>query len=182
MVRVIVAAFILAFGVNTTPNHVSEEEHDMIIEVLNTRLFDKYEAWINACFYTRYSCIGVPVAKVQYERLEDGHLGYYDGGDTVVVSTKLRGIVRKEVLMHEFIHYLQTNIGGLEVPGAPAPICAAEEEAFTTTDKWLVDIGKGYMVVGPLWWKAYPHCWRYYDPKWSSYQDWEQDIWELQIT
>lgn len=178
MVRVIVAAFILAFGVNS-PQHVTEDEYNMINEVLHNRSFDRYQAWINACLYTRYTCSGVQIPAVTYEKMEDDHLGYYDGGDTVFINSRLRGILRKEVLMHEFIHYLQTKVGGLEVPGAAAPICAAEEEAFTIVDQWLVDIGQTYYVIGPLWWVAYPHCWRFYDPKWTSYQRWEQDIWEL---
>ncbi len=129
----------------------------------------KYKAWFQACDYTDYSCIGIKVPKVVSEHMRYGLLGYYDGGDTVYVNRTLKGQRLNEVLMHEMIHYLQVQAGGLIVPGPAKEICEAENEAFTQVDKWLVDHGYADLVAGPLWWRPYGHCYQWFDPNWRPY-------------
>lgn len=140
-----------------------------------------YEMWMEACYYTKYTCGLTPVPKVKRETMRRGLLGQYRGGDTIYINRRLVGIPLKEVLMHEMVHYIQTKVGGLKVPGRAEPICRAEAEAFTTVDEWLVDNGYGYLVVGKNWWKPYQHCWRWYDPKWPSYSPFERFIWSIGI-
>ena len=142
----------------------------------------KYEMWFEACDYTPYTCVGVPVPKVVLEEMRPGLLGQYRGGDTVYIRKGLTGVRLKEVLLHEMIHYLQKQVGGLTVPGPAKEICAAEEEAFTQTDKWLIDNGYDFLVVGKNWWKPYSHCWQWYDPKWPSYSAFDKFIWTIGIT
>ncbi len=125
----------------------------------------KYKAWFQACDYTPYSCIGVKVPKVVAKYMRRGMLGQYDGSDTVFVNRTLRGQRLNEVLMHEMIHYLQKQVGGLVVPGLAKDICAAEEEAFTTVDRWLLDHGYKDLMIGPRWWEPYSWCHEWYGPK-----------------
>jgi hypothetical protein len=133
---------------------------------------DKYSSWIAACEYTPYSCIDVDLPKVTYKALREGLYGYYDGSDTIYIRQGLMGMTRKEVLMHEMVHYLQVQKGGLEIPGYAEPICRAENEAFTVVDEWLIDKGYRHMVVGPTWWRPYKHCYPWYNPKWEDMKSW----------
>ena len=133
---------------------------------------DKYISWINACEYARYSCIDVDLPKVQYKKMRRGLLGYYDGTDTIYIRAGLSGDERREVLMHEMVHYLQKQVGGLRVPGPAKEICTAEEEAFTTVDEWLKDSGLDNLIVGPNWWRPYAHCHPYYNPEWKNMRSW----------
>ncbi len=124
----------------------------------------KYKAWFQACDYTDYSCIGVKVPKVVSEYMRYSLLGYYDGGGTVYVNRRLRGQELNEVLMHEMVHYLQKQVGGLRVPGYAEPICHAENEAFAVVDLWLKDHGYEDLMRGPRWWVPYRHCYPWYNP------------------
>ena len=133
---------------------------------------DKYSSWINACEYTQYSCLEVELPKVKYEGMSKTLLGYYDGSDTIYINSRLNGIARREVLMHEMVHYLQKQVGGLRVPGPAKEICEAEEEAFTVVDQWLEDQDREDLMVGPNWWRPYAHCHPYYNPKWEDMRSW----------
>ena len=132
----------------------------------------KYKAWFQACDYTPYSCIGVKVPHVVTEWMRYGLLGYYDGTDIVYVNRRLKGQRLNEVLMHEMIHYLQVQRGGLEVPGYAEPICNAEEEAFFLVDMWLADHSYSDLMRGPEWWRPYYHCYAFYNP---AYEEWQDD-------
>jgi len=138
-----------------------------------------FEMWFEACIQTQYTCGRLTVPNVVRENMRPGLLGQYRGGDTIYVRRGLMGLRLKEVLMHEMVHYIQSKIGGLEVPGYAKEICAAEAEAFATVDQWLIEIGADYLVVGPDWWKPYTHCWKWYDPKWDSYSLIDKMIWSL---
>lgn len=131
----------------------------------------KYKAWFQTCDYTPYSCIGVKVPKVVTEWMRYGLLGYYNGTDTVYINRRLRGQQLNEVLMHEMVHYLQVQRGGLDVPGYSVDICRAEEEAFSITDQWLIDHGYADLIRGEEWWQPYRHCWKFYKPGWIDYSE-----------
>jgi hypothetical protein len=120
----------------------------------------KYDMWLEACLYTRYSCEGVPVPKIKYEGMRQGLYGYYDGGDTVFVNKNLWGSQRRATLFHEMVHYLQAKVGGLRVPGPSYDICMAEDEAFSETDDWWDRVGMPGKKRGN-WWGPYRHCWQY---------------------
>ncbi len=128
----------------------------------------KYKAWFQACDYTDYSCIGVPVPKVVSENMGRRLLGYYNGTDTVYVNRTLKGQRLNEVLMHEMVHYLQAKVGGLKVPGYAEPICHAENEAFAVVDLWLIDHSYADLIRGPRWWVAYRHCYPWYKPDYKQ--------------
>jgi hypothetical protein len=138
--------------------------------------YARYSMWTVACGITPYSCVGVQTPKMKRVAMRPGLLGFYDGSDTVYVNMNLNGIDLKEVLVHEMVHYLQVQVGGLKVPGRPEPICRAEEEAFTLVDKWLIKIGYKNMVVGPDWWRPYVHCWPYYNPNFDLWEWLEAEI------
>lgn len=181
MVRVIVAALLmLSIGNPLTEARYTKEDVEVLIrEAEYGREFDKYQAFLNACQYTPYSCIKVPVPEVKYVRMQPGLLGYYDGGDTVYIKRGMRGIRRKAVLMHESVHYLQTQVGGLRVPGYAKEICRAEEEAFAAVDNWLIDTKRDSYKVGSKWWVPYKHCRQWYDPKWPKYSEEDTELWGL---
>lgn len=123
----------------------------------------RYDIWIEACLYTKYDCTGVAVPKVQFKKLRQGLYGYYDGSDTVYVSSAVSRLQKKATLYHEMIHYLQVQKGGLRVPGPAKEICAAEAEAFAEGDKRWDRLGKPSKKRGPNWWLPYQHCWKYYE-------------------
>jgi len=182
MVRVILVALALLIVGCKDTSRLSEDAadySDMLIEARGIRAFDKYTSWINACRYTKYTCAALKTPRVVYKQLRPGLLGYYDGGDTIYIKLGVRGWLRKEILMHESVHYIQKHIGGLVVPGPPYGICKAEAEAFGAVDKWLIDNGKNNMVVGPDWWKPYTHCWKWYDPNWNTYSGFDRFIWSI---
>jgi hypothetical protein len=133
---------------------------------------EKYKAWFQACDYSPYSCIGINPPRVITKHMRRGLLGQYRGGGSVLINRKLRGQKLNEVLMHEMIHYLQVQVGGLKVPGAAEPICRAEEEAFTLVDKWLREHGYADLQVGPKWWRPYGHCHEFYKPDYDSRDYW----------
>lgn len=132
----------------------------------NWRDVAKYEVWIEACFYTQYSCVGVSVPKVVYQKMRPGLLGRYAGGDTVYVNRTLSRLQTKATLHHEMIHYLQA-VNGLKVPGPAKEICQAEAEAFALTDKRWVRMGMPNKQRGPNWWRVYSHCHKWFDPDWK---------------
>lgn len=122
----------------------------------------KYKAWFAACDYTSYSCIGVKPPKVVTKVMRRGLLGVYRGGDTIEINRSLRGTELHATLMHEMVHYLQVQKGGLVVPGPAKPICEAEAEAFKVVDQWLSDHGYSDLTRGPDWWRPYAHCRPFY--------------------
>lgn len=140
----------------------------------------KYEMWMEACFYSQYVCANVNVPNVKFEKMRKGLLGYYNGTDTIYIRYGLTGVRLKEVLMHEMIHYIQKQVGGLIVPGPAEQICHAENEAFGLVDQWLIDNRILWLVVGKNWWKPYTHCWKYYDPDWEAYSWLDKLIWSLE--
>ncbi len=140
---------------------------------------DTYEVWTEACFRTQYTCGLTELPKIMRVELEPGLLGYYDGTDKIYVLKGLRGLRYKEVVMHEMIHYIQKQVGKAEIPGPAESICRLEAEAFTVVDKWLLDSGEQWLMVGPDWWKPYVHCWPWYDPDWAKYSAGDQWIWSL---
>ena len=130
--------------------------------------YDKYKAWLAACDYTQYTCTGITPPKVVRKPMRPGLLGTYRGGDVIYINKTLgQGTPIQRVLMHEMVHYLQAKVGGLQVPGPAKEICAAEAEAFTQVDKWLIDVGRPDLVVGKDWWKAYTHCYEWYKPNFT---------------
>ena len=123
----------------------------------------RYDMWIEACFrVARLHCGTMAPPKVKFERMRRGLYGYYDGGDTVFVNKSINSLQKRATLLHEMIHYIQSKVGGLPVPGPAKLICAAEEEAFRLTDQWLIDIGFPDKVRGPNWWRPYTHCYKWY--------------------
>ena len=87
--------------------------------------------------------------------MRDGLNGYYDGGDTIFINSKLEGVPMIEVLMHEGIHYVHVQHQFIRVPGPAEEVCWSENEAWTLT-------GLYYNEDNSRWWRAYPHCWQYY--------------------
>lgn len=140
--------------------------------MLGNKHLDKQEAMATACAMTPYSCGSLDTPKVVYEEMREGLQGWYGGGDTIYINEDMRGTLRREVLLHETIHYLQVMIGGAEVPGYAKDICALEEEAFRVTDEWLDSIGRGDMKRGPNWWGPYSFCHRWYNPRWTPRVTW----------
>lgn len=165
MVRVIIAVLALSFWAVAEPKELERGDR---AELEYGRQYDRYEAFLNACEYTTYSCIGLKPPIVEYKSLRRGLLGTYRGGNVIYVRRGLRGYQRKEVLMHETVHYIQAQVGGLVVPGPAKQICYAEEETFKAVDRWLVDMNKEYMVVGPKWWTPYEHCYQWFNPKYRD--------------
>jgi len=107
-----------------------------------------------------YSCEGVPMPTVVYLDLGEGLNGQYKGGSEIYINEDLEGLQRRSTLVHEFVHYMQVQVGNLKVPGPPQQICAAEAEAFALTDAWR-DI-HGMDRIGENWWKPYWYCWKWY--------------------
>jgi len=107
-----------------------------------------------------YSCDGIAMPKIVYEEMRKGLQGQYRGGDSIYINEELEGLQKKSVLFHEFVHYLQVQVGTLRVPGPPAEICDAEAEAFALTDAWRA--ANGMERIGENWWKPYWYCWEYY--------------------
>lgn len=128
------------------------------------RGYAKYYGWQMACEQTLYSCSEHEMPKVVYEYTRRGLYGYYEGGDTVFVSSRLTGMQLKATVIHEMIHYLHVQEDLITVPGFAEPICWSENEAFTKVDNWLEQQGYGWMKRGPNWWEPYTHCWPYYQP------------------
>lgn len=172
----VLAAFLL-FGTSALTTRAYLAYHEPIERLgyvslqQETNYPAKYKAWFQACDYSPYSCIGIKVPKVVTQWMRYQLLGYYDGSDTVFINRRLRGQRLNEVLMHEMIHYLQVQVGGLSVPGYAEPICRAEEEAFFLVDMWLADHSYSDLMRGPDWWRPYNHCWRFYNPQWVDYGD-----------
>ena len=134
----------------------------------------RYDTWIEACFRVeRLHCGTLAAPKVVYERMSSRLYGYYDGSDTVYVNKSISASLKREVLLHEMIHYVQSVVGKVKVPGPAKEICAMEEEAFRLVDEWLVDMGWEDRQRGPDWWKSYRHCYKFYGPKdYGSSRDW----------
>jgi hypothetical protein len=107
-----------------------------------------------------YSCAGIDMPIVVYEEMSENMRGQYRGGDTIFINENLEGLEMKSTLFHEFVHYMQVQVGTLRVPGPPDEICDAEAEAFALTDAWR-EIN-GLERVGPSWWKPYWYCWEFY--------------------
>ena len=177
----VLAAFTLfAFGAQGTKFYLNYKAPDalgMVILQQEENYRAKYKAWFQACDYTDYSCIGVKVPKVVSEYMGRNLLGYYNGTDTVYVNSTLKGQRLNEVLMHEMVHYLQSKVGGLQVPGYAEPICHAENEAFSVVDQWLADHGYADLQRGSEWWVPYRHCYPWYNPNYSSSDDQRDWFW-----
>ncbi len=137
---------------------------------------EKYKAWFQACDYSPYPCLGIGVPAVVQKWMPYSLLGYYDGSGTVFVNRRLKGQRLNAVLMHEMVHYLQVQAGGLEVPGYAKPICRAEEEAFGIVDEWLIDHSYADLIRGDEWWRPYSHCWEWYKPN-AVADDPDGEIW-----
>jgi hypothetical protein len=110
-----------------------------------------------------YSCDGVDMPEVVYQEMPEGLNGQYRGGSKIFINEKLEGLKKKSTLFHEFVHYLQVQVGDLKIPGPPEEVCMAEEEAFALTDAWR-EIN-GLERIGPNWWKPYWYCWQFYGEK-----------------
>lgn len=137
---------------------------------------ERFQAMIDACLYTDYLCVDIKTPKVVYEWMRPTLYGYYNGGDTIFINSRISGWDRRETLMHESVHYIQTKIGGAVVPGPAKDICAMEEEAFATVDQWYKDWNQHNRVVGPNWWRPYSHCHQWYNPDWKPFiWDWFLD-------
>jgi hypothetical protein len=102
-----------------------------------------------------YTCGDVEKPLVVYKWMRKGLYGYYEGGDTVVVSNAIPTGQVYGTLFHEYIHYLHVQLGMIEVPGYAEEICWSEDQAFRLEGIWSGDDNS-------TWWKVYPHCWPYY--------------------
>lgn len=120
-------------------------------------------AWAEMCSLAGqlygYRCDGITPPLVTYESMRDGLYGYYEGGDTVFVSTNITPEEKMGTLIHEMVHYLHVQLGLVEVPGPAGLICKSEEEAWELEGIWSGTDNSG-------WWRPYTHCWKWYaNPK-----------------
>jgi hypothetical protein len=130
-------------------------------------------SWYEACTRSQYSCEGVEMPKITY--MDGGDLaealgmpresgnrvgGMYDGTGTIFVNDSETGFDLSETLFHEMIHYLQTKVGGRQIPGPPAEVCMDEAEAWSLAEQYARD--NGLNVDYSNWWFSYFHCWPYF--------------------
>ena len=132
----------------------------------------RFDTWLEVCEFTQYSCQGVKVPKVVFEKMRRGLLGYYDGSDTVFVNSEVSWEQKRATLYHEMTHFLQAEVGGLVVPGRAEPICQAEAEAFAEGDARWERMGQPEKKRGPNWWRPYTHCHKWFDPNYDPVFDW----------
>jgi hypothetical protein len=122
----------------------------------------------DACrMLVQYECGDLAPPKVEFfeAETEPGLRGYYGGGGIIFISNRLEGDDRDMTIFHETVHYIQWQVGGLKLPNTARNVCAAEDEAFLTTDVWIEMVRKRPdLKRGPDWWKAYPYCWSIYAP------------------
>ena len=117
-------------------------------------------AWLDMCQLlideaVDYKCNRLMPPLVVYEPMRDGLQGYYDGSDTIYISSKLIGTDLFDVLIHEGIHYVHVQHGIVDLPGPAEKICWSENEAWRLT-------GLYWNEDNSNWWVSYPHCWQYY--------------------
>lgn len=126
------------------------------------------DPWSETCkLYSDYAememCENVEEPKIVYEKMRQGLMGYYDGGDTIYVNEELKGKDRFATILHEMVHYIDAA-HGLPVPGPASLICKSEDTAWFLEGVWWGLQGQPDKAR-PDWWKSYPHCWQWYAPQ-----------------
>ena len=181
LLSTIFALLMIAAPLAIAPANAIEMTLAQSIELDYGRQLDRYSAFIIVCEIAPYNCISVTPPTVVYMTLLPLAYGRYPGGDSIIIQQGLTGGKRREVLIHETVHYVQAKVGGLIIPGPVKAICYAEEEAFGVVDDWLISINKSYRTRGSDWWKPYPHCYQWFNPAWADSGPLRRWLWTIKI-
>jgi hypothetical protein len=106
-------------------------------------------AFREACELSRYNCRGAKAPMVAYSTIVTaaGAYGIYAGDNTVWLAKGLSREMRYTVLVHEMVHYLQTKVGGTNIPfHGKFTQCVSESEAFEISDIVAKRVGADDMI------------------------------------
>ena len=114
--------------------------------------YTPYEAFREACWLSRYSCIGIKQPMVRespYVNLEGAH-GIYMGGRTIWMGNKLPTAKERYVVMvHEMVHYLQQYVDQQGIPfTSQFEKCVREHEAFEVSDIVAKRLKQAHLIRG----------------------------------
>lgn len=118
------------------------------------------DLWNDTCEIVKdqhgLTCEDVSAPEISYVDDPEFTRAEYAGGDTIRVSSALKGINREWMVVHEMVHYLFSALSVLPLPGHRYIVCPSEAVAFGVSNEYLSLHGYAHQQVD--WLDKYPYC------------------------
>lgn len=109
---------------------------------------DAQRAFAFACSVLQYDCDSVPQPKVVWDSLfyTVGLFGFYNGDDEIHMDVSMLRIATPEfvdsIIAHEYVHYLDVQLGVIELPFTRENVCQSEFNAWRVSNAYVVSHGR----------------------------------------